>query len=248
MTLTPTGEDEEDHAAIVVRKTPPFGTRCCNVFVGLSLLYVPTTAAGLIANGNVTAPIRDPYLAVMDLLILALSIPLVLVFAAVHAYAPASKKTLSLSAFAFAVLAAGVTVCVHFLLLTVGRQADENTLPGYTLLFAWKWPSAVYALDIAAWDLCLGVALLLAAATFVGPGLTLWVKRGLVLSGVLCLGGLLGAAVGNMQVRNIGVVGYALVLPVALLLMGRVFAAHPRSGTSTSADQLDQLRVDLIRT
>jgi hypothetical protein len=105
------------------------------------------------------------------------------------------------------------------------------------MLFAWRWPSAVYALDIAAWDLCLGVALLLAATTFSATGLSLWVRRGLVLSGVLCLGGLIGVAVGNMQVRNVGIVGYALVLPVVLLLMAKVFTEHGAETTSNSAEQ-----------
>ena len=124
-------------------------------------------------------------------------------------------------------LMAGITICVHFILLTVGRQANETTLPGFNLLFSWAWPSMVYALDIAAWDFCLGVALLLAAPVFAGGGRSAWVRRGMIVSGVLCLGGLLGAALGNMLVRDIGVIRYALVLPVVLLLMGRLFGATP---------------------
>jgi hypothetical protein len=85
----------------------------------------------------------------------------------------------------------------------------------------------VYALDIAAWDFCLGVALLLAAPVFFGSRLAAWVRRGLIISGVLCLGGLLGAVLGDMDVRNIGVLGYAFVLPVVMLQMGRLFAATP---------------------
>jgi hypothetical protein len=111
-------------------------------------------------------------------------------------------------------LTAGITICVHIVVLTVGRQANETTLPGFTLLFSWTWPSMIYALDIAAWDFCLGLALLLAAPVFSGGPLSAWVGRGTMISGVLCLGGLLGAVVGNMNVRNIGIVGYAFVLPV----------------------------------
>ena len=85
----------------------------------------------------------------------------------------------------------------------------------------------VYALDIAAWDLCLGSALVLAGLAFSGPGLSLLVRRGLLLSGALCLAGLLGAGLGNMDVRNIGVVGYALSLPVVLLVMARLFSVTP---------------------
>jgi formate/nitrite transporter FocA (FNT family) len=52
-------------------------------------------------------------------------------FAALHAYAPESKKTLSLSALVLVALMAGITICVHFIVLTVGRQANETTLPGF---------------------------------------------------------------------------------------------------------------------
>jgi len=50
------------------------------------------------------------------------------------------------------------------------------------MLFTWTWPSAIYALDIAAWDFCLGVALLLAAPVFSGSRPAAWVRRGLMIS------------------------------------------------------------------
>jgi hypothetical protein len=203
------------------------GKRSCYTQFGISLAYVPTMAAGVVAVGGFAPPIRDPYQAIMELLIFPSAVALVVAFAALHAYAPASKKTLSLSALVLVTLMAGITVCVHFIVLTVGRQANETTFPGFKMLFSWTWPSMIYALDIAAWDFFLGVALLLAAAVFSGSRLAHWVRRGLTVSGILCLGGLLGAVLGNMNVRNIGIVGYAIVLPVAMLQMGRLFAATP---------------------
>jgi hypothetical protein len=207
------------------------GRGACYVSFALSLAYVPAMGAGFVANGGFSAPIRDPYLAVMELLILPLAVSLVVVLAAVCSYARPSAKTMSLAALALGTLAAGITICVHLVLLTVGREANEITLPGYDLLLSWTWPSVIYALDIAAWDLCLGSALILAGLAFPGPGLAAFVRRGLLLSGALCLAGLLGAAVGNMDVRNIGIVGYALVLPVALLVMARLFSVTPLTRT-----------------
>jgi hypothetical protein len=90
-----------------------------------------------------------------------------------------------------------ITICVHLVLLIVGREANATTLPGYDLLLSWTWPSVIYALDIAAWDLCLGSALVLAAAAFPGPRLSTSIRRGLLLRGGLCLAGLLGAALGT---------------------------------------------------
>jgi hypothetical protein len=163
----------------------------------------------------------------MELLILPLSVTLVVAFAALHSYAPASRKTLSLSALALVTLAAGITICVHVVVLTVGRQTDPSTLPGYDRLLSWNWPSLIFALDIASWDFCLGSGLILAALVFSGRGLPAMVRRGLLLSGVLCLAGLIGAPLGNMGVRNIGIVGYAVVLPVVLLVLARLFAVTP---------------------
>ncbi len=37
----------------------------------------------------------------------------------------------------------------------------------------------------------------------------------------------MGAATGNMGLRDIGIVGYAVILPVVLLVMARLFAATP---------------------
>ena len=65
---------------------------------GLGLAYVPATAAGFVAGGGISAPIRDPSQALMELLILLLAPTLVVAFATLHAYAQAAKKIRSLSA------------------------------------------------------------------------------------------------------------------------------------------------------
>jgi hypothetical protein len=201
------------------------GQWSCYLVFGLSVAYLPTTAAGFVFGGGLTGPIRDPYFAVMELLILLLAPALVVTFAALHAYAPVSKKILSHSALVLVALMAGMTLGVHFIALTVGRHANEATLPGFSLLFSWTWPSMIYALDITAWDFCLGLALLLAAPVFSQRRGDAWVRRGMVISGILCLGGLVGVVLGNVNVRDIGIVGYAVVLPIVILRMGRLFAA-----------------------
>ena len=45
-----------------------------------------------------------------------------------------------------------------------------------------------------------------------------------MLAGVLCLVGLLGVVTANMQIRNVGIVGYGGVFPVVTLLIARLFA------------------------
>ena len=202
------------------------GAWSCYVVAALSLVYVPVLVAGLVAAAP-EAPVPDPYNAVLELLIIPSSLAMVIAFAAVHRWAAPQRRLLSAGAVALVALTAGLTICVHAVLLTVGRQADASTLPGYDLLLSWQWPSVVFALDIVAWDLFLGVALLLAA-----PVLRGWPSWLLAVSGVLCLAGITGAVTGDMNVRDIGIVGYAVVLPVALLLQGRRFAKTVPPGTA----------------
>ncbi|TFG73180.1 MAG: hypothetical protein E4H27_01265 [Anaerolineales bacterium] len=58
---------------------------------------------------------------------------------------------------------------------------------------------------------------------FTLSGLETMVRWLMIGSGALSLTGLIGVPLGNMQVRMIGVIGYAVVAPVAFLLLGVLF-------------------------
>ena len=135
------------------------------------------------------------------------------------------------------VVTTALTLGVHCVVLTVGRQVDPSLIPAFDRFFSFKWPSVVYALDIVAWDFCFGLALLCAAAVFVGRGIERTVRVGLVVAGILCLAGLLGVVTGNMQIRNIGIVGYAIVFPVVTLFMARVFGRESEIARDSQPDQ-----------
>src|SRR3990170_2944407 len=112
----------------------------------VGVTYALTLAVGLVAAG-LTKPIVDPVLAVMEILTL-LSAPLIVIMmAAVHAYAPPEYKIHSAVALAFAILVAGFTSAVHFVGLTARRQLGSATI---------QWASALYALELLAWDVLLG--------------------------------------------------------------------------------------------
>jgi hypothetical protein len=189
----------------------------------MGIAYVVIMVAGFVAAGNLTDPIKDPHLAIMELLILAQVPVIIMMFAVIHAYAARANRVLSLTAFALVCLMAVITISVHFVLLTFGRQVSPAAIPGFTQLFSWQWPSVFYALDILAWDFCFGLALLAAAPIFGGQRLGRSVRTGMLVAGALCLIGLAGAVVGNMQIRNIGIVGYGALFPVVSLLVARVF-------------------------
>jgi tryptophan-rich sensory protein len=80
-----------------------------------------------------------------------------------------------------------------------------------------------------AWDVFFALSVISAALVFRGSRLATSVRVLMIISGVLALGGLSGVLVGDMRLRNIGIVGYAGAFPVAALLLAILFhRATPR--------------------
>ncbi len=148
-----------------------FGRAACWAVFFLNLAYFFPLTIGLLTLKSPLDPISDPYITIMEVLILLMVPFMVASMVAVYYYAPVGVKPFALAALAFMALSAGLTACVHFSILTVGRQFEAAGLDWAPRFFAFRWPSVVYALDY----------------------------------------------------HNIGVVGYAIVAPVAFLLMGILF-------------------------
>jgi hypothetical protein len=162
----------------------------------------------------------DPYLAILEILMILSTVALVVMMAAVYAYAPPDRKTHGLAALACIIVFAVLTCSVHFASLTVGRQIDSKVLPllSQQLSFA-QWPTLALALDLLAWDFFLGLAMLFAASVFKSDGLPNRVRVSLIIGGTFCLVGTLGPALGHMRIQYLGIAGYAFVLPVACVLL-----------------------------
>jgi peptidoglycan/LPS O-acetylase OafA/YrhL len=64
---------------------------------------------------------------------------------------------------------------------------------------------------------------LFAALVFQGSRLATWIRVLMIASGVLSLAGLSGVVAGDMQLRDIGVVGYVGVWPVVAALLAVLF-------------------------
>ena len=159
----------------------------------------------------------------MELLIVFIAPLMVVNMVAVHAYAPPEVKVYSLTALIFMILLAGITSSVHFVILSVSRQMEATGLTWVSLLLSFKWPSVAYTLDILAWDWFFALSMLCAAPVFKLGKLEIMVRNLMIVSGVLSLVGLIGVPLANMQVRNIGIIGYCVVAPVVFLLLGMVF-------------------------
>jgi hypothetical protein len=167
-----------------------------------------------IAHAGLDKPIIDPTLAVMEAITL-LSAPLVvLLMAAVYGIASPERKVFGVLALAFGSIMAGLTSGVHFVALTAGRQTDFTTL---------QWPSTLYAVELLAWDVFLGLALVFAAPVFPGSGRMARARRALTATGILCLLGGIGPVVGDMAVQRIGILGYGVALPITCFFLALVF-------------------------
>lgn len=195
----------------------------------LSVVYAATLVAGFMSLQSPQQAIGDPWFAILEILIILMMPLMVAMMVAAHAWAPPKAKVFSLLALVFMTLLAGLTCSLHFVLLTVGRHAAFSEIAGMPLFVSFNWPSIPYALDILAWDFFFALSVLCAAPVFRCNRLAMSIRLLLIASGALALAGLSGVIFGDMQLRNIGIIGYAGVFPFAALLLGILFhGASPR--------------------
>ncbi len=133
------------------------------------------------------------------------------------------NKVSSLLSLIFMILLTVITTSVHFVILTLSHQSEFTGQFWFPLLLSYKWPSIVYTLDILAWDLYFGLSMIFAAVIFKGDKLKSWIRIVLFISGGLSIAGLIGVGISNMQIRMIGVLGYAGFAPIAFLLVAFLF-------------------------
>ena len=92
----------------------------------------------------------------------------------------------------------------------------------------------LYGVDIAAWDIFFGLALcspyLCSARRHVA------VHNGLLIAGAMCLVGVIGPAVNHIALRQVGIVGCAIVWPIVCIPLSKAFRhAGPPSGAIVPA-------------
>ncbi len=191
--------------------------------VCLSLVYGATLASGLISLPASDAPVGEPWFSLLEALIVLVVPLMVVLMVAIHAWAPPERRPFAVAGIVFMTIMACLTISVHFVILTVSGHLTLEEHPWASIFLSFEWPSVAYALDILAWDFFFPIAVFFAAAVFSGPGLERVVKGLLVLSGLIALGGIAGAVLGNLQVRNVGIVGYGVVFPGAALLLSVLF-------------------------
>jgi hypothetical protein len=189
----------------------------------LLVAYALTLALGLASLESPQQPIDDPMFTILEVLIISIMPAMVALMVAVHAWAPMHAKALSLTSLVFMGMLAELTCSVHFVILTLSRQPEFTAQPWLPLVLSFTWPSVVYALDILGWDVFFPLSMLFAALVFQGSPLAAWIRVLMIASGVLSLAGLSGVVAGDMQLRNIGIVGYVGVFLVVAALLAVLF-------------------------
>ena len=225
------GREREESEAFVIEEVPGderrVGRFAALAMFGLSVLYVGTGIAGVIVarRGTGRLDLADPYLAILEVLIVLAAPLLVVLMAALHAAAPATARTRTLAALCLVTAMAAVTACIHFLQLTVVRRMSSDALAPLAPLVTqpWRWPNAAFALDLFAWDFLFGLSLLLGAEGIAGDGVRKAARWTMRASGILCVVGTLGPALGDLLYQVPAIAGYAFVFPAACLLLAKVF-------------------------
>lgn len=207
------------------------GVAAAGAVAFLCLCYAMVLALGLLSLPSPTHQIQEPWFTFMELLIVLIAPAMVVLMLALHAWVSEPYRVFAMGAIAFMSMCAALTCAVHFAILTLSRQPAFGGQAWAREVFAFRWPSVAYALDILAWDLFFPIAALFAARSIQGPGLARVVRCLMYLSAALAFVALAGVPLANMQVRNIGIIGYAVLFPVAAALMVRIF----RRGKSASA-------------
>lgn len=200
-----------------------FGIFSAAATVVLLVAYAATLTVGLASLESPQVPIGEPMIAILEVQIILLMPAMVALMVTVHAWAPVHLKTLSLTSVVFMGLLAGLTCSLHFVILTVSRQPEFAGEPWMPLVFSFEWPSVAYALDIVGWDVFFALSMFFAAPVFRGSRLATWIRVLMLASGALALAGLSGVVLGDMQLRNIGIVGYVGVFLVVAALLAVLF-------------------------
>ncbi len=206
----------------------PFTLRRLGIVSGaavavLCLAYVCVLAVGLLTLPSPVHQIQQPWFFLMELLILGIAPALVVLSIALHAWAVPDRKAFALAGVVFISMSATVTCVVHFATLTLSTHptfARESWAP---LVFSFSWPSVAYALDILAWDIFFALGALFLAIAMSGAGSARVARALMFTSAMLAFVGVVGVPIENMQVRTIGIIGYAVLFPVAAGVLAKLF-------------------------
>jgi hypothetical protein len=185
--------------------------------------YAITSGLGYLSVKNPTDTISDPYLSIMSALIVVMVPFLVLTMVAVQAYAAPEHKSYSRAALAFMVMLGVLTSSVNFALFVAARQPALAQSLGSMAYVTTGWPPLLQIMDTFAWDWFFALSMLIAAPVFRGGRLQNATRAVMVISGVICILGLVWLPFSPSTANWIGIVGWGVAGPIAFLLLANLF-------------------------
>ena len=194
-----------------------------HALAALCLVYAAVLAVGLLTLPSADQQIQNPWFTLMEILILAIAPTMVAFTVGLHAFASAERKPFAMLSVVFMSMCAVLTCSVHFAVLTLSRQPAFAAAEWAPLALSFAWPSVVYALDILAWDIFFPLGALFAAFAVQATGPGRLARSLLFGSAGLAFIGLAGAPLANMYIRNIGIIGYVVLFPIAAVLLAGTF-------------------------
>jgi hypothetical protein len=205
----------------------------------LSALYAAILFVGLITLPTPEHPIQNPWFTIMELLILVIAPAMVAFTVALHSWVPQEKKSAAVLSIVFMSLCTAITSSVHFCVLTLSRNPLVSTMDWAPFVFGFTWPSLSYAMDILAWDIFFALAAFFCALSLRGNANARHEHWLLISASATSFLGLAGVVLENMNIRNIGIVGYVLLFPSsAVLIANRLWSLAGRPNHSLQGRQL----------
>lgn len=188
-------------------------------------VYAIVSAIAFASQGSAVE--SGPYLTAMALLVVLMGPFLILSMSVIHNYARQEHKTYTLAALGFMIACIAITSCNNFMLLIVSKQPNLFSESFQALFLPCKWPTPVFILDNFVWDWFFGVSMLLISPLFGGSLLKRFLRIILIISGVLCILGLVWITISPDQAVIIGILGWGAAGPIAFLLLAKVFERIP---------------------
>ena len=184
-------------------------------------VYAIASGFGFASQGRAVE--GGPFLSIMALLVVMMGPFLVLSMVAVQAFASPMRKAYALAALAFMIACVAITSCINFMLLLVCSRPELFSESWRAVFLPCKWPVPAFILDNFVWDWFFGISMLAAAPVFGGDTLGNALRAVMILSGVLCLAGLVWLAVSPEEAIIVGILGWGAAGPIAFLLLAKVF-------------------------
>ncbi|HOO57247.1 MAG TPA: hypothetical protein PLN69_10515 [bacterium] len=189
----------------------------------LLIIYIPVTIIGILSIETPADPIHDPYFSIMELLIILIAPLLTVNTVVIYLNSKNSDKVYGMISMILMSILTVITSSVHFVVLTASRTIEQLGLENASLFFSFEWPSVAYALDILAWDWFFALSMIMGAFTFNATKQERLLRAIMIISGVISLSGLAGVPLSNMNIRNIGIIGYTIIAAIAFFIMGTVY-------------------------